>query len=252
MKRVFVLMAALLAVAGVQAQETLPAPVRALVAQGIRIRGPMPAPDGYKGYVGTYRGEPMPVYLLPDGRHAMIGSLYDAAGNDLTSDAFSEASAPKLGAADWKALADAAWIAEGAKREGRVVYVFTDTECPYCHRLWQKLQPYLASGDVQVRNVMVAVIAPKSLPRAAAILGAKNPAAALRAHEQAFGHSPVAADGPVADALHAKIMANSRLMDRMGASGTPAIVYRDAGGRVRIVTGLPDDARIARIFGPKG
>jgi thiol:disulfide interchange protein DsbG len=248
MKYRLAVMAALLVAACAQAQQ-YPAPVQALAARGIHIKGKMQAPPGFQGYAGEYRGRAMPVYLLPDGKHVLIGTVFDSQGNELTSAALREATTPKLNAATWRALGQAAWIAEGARKPQRVVYVFTDSECPYCHELWQKTQKYLGDGKLQVRHIIVAVIAPSSAGRGAAILGAKDPVAALRAHELAFGHSPIKVLATVPPALHEKLAGNERLMDSLGLSATPVIVYRNKEGQVKLVDGLPPQDRLDAIFG---
>ncbi|OZB71633.1 MAG: thiol:disulfide interchange protein DsbG, partial [Lysobacterales bacterium 13-68-4] len=155
---------ALLLSACAQAQDTpnYPAPVQALEAKGMTIKGPLPAPDGYHAYLGSYGGRPVPVYVPPDGKHAFVGVLFDEQGKDLTQGPMSDATKPVLDAATWASLEKSTWIAEGSPKASRIVYVFNDTECPYCHRLWAAIQPKLAKGEVQVRYVMVAVIAPKS------------------------------------------------------------------------------------------
>ncbi|HET7222119.1 MAG TPA: thiol:disulfide interchange protein DsbG [Rhodanobacteraceae bacterium] len=242
------LIVCLLCTAAAQAQG-LPPPVQALVDRGITIVGTMPAPAGFKGYVGEFAGQKTPVYLLPDGRHTTVGVLYDEHGKDLTNAAFRAATAPRPDPALWDSLGNATWIAEGAAEPERVVYVFTDTECPYCHRLWLALQPWLKRGKAQVRNVIVAVIAPESLGRGAAVLTADDPATAWRAHESAFGRSPVKPLASVDPQVRAKIEANRSLMARLGAFGTPAIVYRDRSGRIRMELGLPDQAGLQAIFG---
>ncbi len=229
---------------------TLPAPIQALQRQGIIIRGDMQAPAGFRGYLAEYGGSRMPVYLLPDGKHVVIGNLFDAQGNDMTRDAFMRAARPKLDAATWKALEKSTWIPEGASKPKRIVYVFDDTECPYCHRLWERVQPMLAGGDVQVRYIMVAVIRPESLGRAAAVLSATDPSAVLRTHEAHFGNSPIKPLTKIPASVRAKIEANNALMARLGATGTPAIVYRDGKGAIRMVDGMPSDpAQIRAIFG---
>lgn len=137
MKRWWLLLAcALCAVA--QAAD-YPAPIHALISKGITIKGSMQAPKGYKGYVGLYNSDPIPIYLLPDGRHVLIGTLYDAHGNDLTQTAFAAASKPQMDPSLWGQLERSTWFAEGAAKPERVVYIFTDTECPYCHKLWLEL-----------------------------------------------------------------------------------------------------------------
>lgn len=253
MRIVAALALACLAVAGVQAAEPqpgdLPPAVQALRASGITIVKSMPAPEGYRGYVGDFRGSPIPIYLLPDGKHVAIGSLYDASGSDLTAAPFRLASTPEYGEAEWTQLAQATWIPEGAKDPERIVYAFTDTECPYCHRLWEQSQPLLAGGKTQIRHVIVAVISPvRSGPRAAAILAAPDPAAALQEHERAFGHSPFSADGTVPGETAGKLDANALLMRRLGISGTPGLVYKDATGKVRVHAGVPRDAATLRMI----
>lgn len=229
----------------------LPPPVQALAAKGITIKGPLKAPDGYRGFVGEYRGHTLPVYLLPDGEHTVIGSLYDRAGNDLTSESLEAASAPVLDDATWTALGKTRYIAEGATHPRRIVYVFTDTECPYCHKLWAATQPLLAGGDVQVRHILVAVISPTSPYRAAAILQAADPLAALRQHEQSFGRSTVVPAKTLAPAIEAALVANGELMDKLGVQGTPATVYRDADGTIHMAAGMLPDAQLKAIFGPR-
>ena len=232
------------------AASDLPAPIQALQKHGLTIRGKMPAPPGYKGYLADFKGQSLPVYLLPDGKHTVVGNLFDANGKDLTSGPFTRAMRPALDAKAWKALEDSAWIAEGAKHPKRVVYVISDTECPYCHRLWEKVQPLLAGGTVQVRYVMVAVISHDSMGRAAAILSAKDPAAALRRHEANYGHSPFKPMQPVPAKQRERLEANNTLMDALGVTGTPAVFYHDADGKLQRLDGLPSDDRAIRaIFG---
>jgi len=237
----------LLLTACAQAQD-YPAPIQALASKGVTIKGPLPAPAGLKGYVGSYQGRPMPVYLLADGKHVVIGTLFDAEGNDLTQESLRAASAPSLSEATWTELGNASWIAEGASKPKRIVYVFTDTECPYCHKLWLATQPLLAGGGVQVRHIIVAVIAPQSLNRAAAILDAPDPQAALRQHENTFGHSTVQPLASVSAATGKRIAANIALMEKLGIQGTPATVYKDASGKIRIAAGMLPDARLKTIF----
>jgi thiol:disulfide interchange protein DsbG len=237
----------LLLAACAQAQD-YPAPVQALASKGITIEGTLPSPAGLKGFVASYQGKPMPVYLLPDGKHVLIGTLFDAEGNDLTQDALQTATTPTLNDATWIELGKSSWIAEGTSKPKRIVYVFTDTECPYCQKLWLATQPLLADSDVQVRHIMVAVIAPKSLNRAAAILDAADPKVALHQHETTFGHSTVKPLENVPAATEKRIAANIGLMEKLGIHGTPATVYKDASGKIHIAPGMLPDDRLKAIF----
>lgn len=244
------LMAFFLCAASAQARN-YPAPIQALVARGITIKSEMPAPPGFKGYVGKFSGRLTPIYLLPDRRHTTIGVLYDEHGKDLTNAAFRAATLTKLDPALWGKLAQSSWFSEGAAKPERVVYMFTDTECPYCHKLWLIAQPYLRQGKVQMRNILVAVIAPVSLGRGAAVLTAKDPAATMRRHELNFGHSPIKPLASVDQLIRAKIEANKNLMTSIGAFGTPVTLYRDKAGQIQMVLGLPDHAAMQAIFGER-
>lgn len=226
----------------------LPPAIQALTANGISIDKSMQAPAGFKGYVGEYKGRKLPVYLLPDNKHVVIGSLYNAQAEDLTSTSFNEASTPVYGKAEWQKLEKATWIAEGARNPERIVYAFTDTECPYCHRLWQESQPLLKDGKTQIRHVIVAVISAKSAPRAAAILNSDDRDAALQKHEKNFGHSPFPDTGEASGEARQQLADNGQLMNSLGIFGTPALVYRDADGKVRVQSGVPDTAKLSKIL----
>ncbi len=248
MKTWLFLIACVICASGAQAQE-YPAPIKALVARGITIMGTMQAPPGFKGYVGEFSGQLTPVYLLPDGQTVTIGVLYDEHGKDLTNAAFRAATMSRLDPALWQQLGHATWIAEGSSKPKHIVYIFTDTDCPYCHMLWLDTQPYLKHGDVQIRNIIVAVIAPTSLGRGAAVLVASDPAAALRRNELAFGHSPIKPLASVDPKVRAEIQSNEALMNRVEAFATPATVYRGVHGHIHMILGIPDTATMQAIFG---
>lgn len=214
---------------------------QALAGSGLTIAGPLQAPEGYHGFVGMFQGRKLPVYVMPDNKHIVIGTMYDLGGHDLTTPAMRQAVDAAFGQTQWKALEESTWVAEGDADAERVVYVFTDTECPYCHKFWKASQPWLAKGGVQVRNILVAVISPKSLPHAAAILESGDPAGAWRKNEQHFGQSGAAAEAEPSTATLKKIRANNTLMMRLGFYGTPGVVYKDARGEIHTLHGLPPD-----------
>ena len=247
MKTWLLLIACVIYVGSAKAQE-YPGPIKALVARGITVMGTMQAPPGFKGYVGEFDGQLTPVYLLPDGQTVTIGVLYDKHGRDLTNAAFRAATLSKLDPALWQQLEQATWIAEGSTKPKRIVYIFTDTDCPYCHKLWLATQPYLKGGDVQVRNIIVAVIAPTSLGRGAAVLTARDPAEAMRRNELEFGNSPIIPLATVDPKVRARIEANETLMNRVNAFATPATVYRDTHGQIHMLLGLPDTETMQAIF----
>jgi thiol:disulfide interchange protein DsbG len=143
-------------------------------------------------------------------------------------------------------------VQEGAKDAKRILYVFFDANCLYCHLTWKALQPYEAAG-VQVRWVPVAYQQPSSAGRAAAIMQAADRVAAMRRNE--LGYDAAKFDGGiepatnVSKALAAQLEANTRLMREFGAPGTPAMAWKDDGGNVQFKVGVPRLSELPHITG---
>ena len=166
----------------------------------------------------------------------------------------------------WGQLEKSHWIADGREGAPRTVYVFTDPNCPYCNKLWADARPWVDAGKLQLRHVMVGILTPTSAGKAAALLGAKDPAAALDAYERGHAASnakllvsgcpkPLGDEGveplaTVPPALAAQLDANAKLMASNGLRVTPALVWMDARGGVQMRQGAPI-ADLAAIFGPR-
>ncbi len=141
-------------------------------------------------------------------------------------------------------------IVEGARDPKRVLYVFFDANCYYCHLTWKALQPYEAAG-LQVRWVPVAYQKDTSAGMAAAILLARDPAAALRANE--IGYRAESYDGaikavPVPADIGKALKANMALMRSLGAPGTPALVWKSERG-IEFRNAVPRLSELPRITG---
>jgi thiol:disulfide interchange protein DsbG len=142
-------------------------------------------------------------------------------------------------------------VVEGLTSPKRVLYIFFDANCWYCHLTWKALQAYEKAG-LQVRWVPVAYQKDSSTTKAAAIMQAKDRVAALRENET--GYRAESYDGGIAPAkaskaLEAQLEANFGLMDRFGVSGTPGLVWKDEKGRVRVRTGMPRLSQLPAITG---
>jgi thiol:disulfide interchange protein DsbG len=271
MNRLTSLSAALLALSSLAAAapgaEPLPAPLQALERQGLHVTGTFKSESGLKAYAGVVDGHPVALYLTSDGKFVMAGTLLDANGNVLDREAMAGAAAQPLGAADWRRLEESGWIADGKPTAPRVVYVYTDPNCPFCAKLWADARPWVDSGKVQLRHIIVGILTPTSRAKAAALLSAKDPREALRAYEashapavakaMAAGGRPHALDdegleplGDVPAAAAARLDANARLMASFGLQATPGVVWKDAAGVIHKSAGVPD-ADLPRIFGPR-
>lgn len=149
------------------------------------------------------------------------------------------------------ALEKADAVVEGASPPKRILYVFFDANCWYCHLTWKALQHYEKAG-LQVRWVPVAFQKDSSTPKAAAIMQARDRAAALRENE--LGYKPESYDGGIAPvkptkAIEAQLEANFELMDRFGVPGTPGLVWKDDKGRVRVKVGMARLSQLPAITG---
>lgn len=167
----------------------------------------------------------------------------------------------------WKQLERSAWIADGRPEAARVVYVFTDPNCPFCAKLWADARPWVASGKVQLRHVIVGILTSTSPAKAAALLAAKDPVRALAAYEGM--HAPAMAKAlaegarprPLGDEgltpmatippkIAEKLEANARLMSSFGLPATPGVVWRDAKGAIHRHAGA-EDSVLPEILGPR-
>ena len=167
--------------------------------------------------------------------------------------------------ATWEQLERTRWIADGRADAPRKVYVFLDANCTYCTKFWSDARPWVNAGKVQLRHVMVGVIAPSSTGRAAALLADPDPARRLAAFEQAhaFGVVRMMAGGPhqsledpslapldpVPAALARTLADHEDLMHGFGLMGTPGIVFRAPDGRVVAKPGVATED-LPLVLGP--
>lgn len=133
----------------------------------------------------------------------------------------------------------------------RIVYVFTDPNCPYCNQLWKAARPWVEAGKVQLRHVMVGVIRQDSPAKAAAILEATSPQEALAENELNYKDGGISPLKTIRPAMTKKLEDNAALMTEIGFSGTPAIIFREADGSIGKMAGLPQDAALEMILGPR-
>ena len=174
----------LLALPMAQAEE-LPEAIKAVEARGGEVVGRFEAPGGLKGYAARYNGQGMALYLTPDGEHVLIGSLLDAKGEDLTRAHLEKLVYEPLGKEMWTRMENSTWIADGKADAPRIIYMFSDPNCPYCNMFWKQARPWVESGKVQLRHIMVGMLRADSAGKSAALLSAKDPQAALNEHEAA-------------------------------------------------------------------
>ncbi|HUW25602.1 MAG TPA: thiol:disulfide interchange protein DsbG [Gallionella sp.] len=227
-----------------------PAPIKSLEAQGVEVIGTFAAPGGLTGYAGMVEQQPLAIYLTADGKQAIIGTMIDAKGTNLSQEPLDKLVRKPMTVKIWKQVEKSTWIADGSKNAPRVVYVFTDPNCPYCNKFWNDARPWVTTGKVQLRHVIVAILTPTSAGKAAALLSAKDPQVALTRHEQQHASGGVKPLGQISATVRAQLDANQNLMQQLGSSATPTIFYKDASGNLEKVQGAPPAQMLAKIFGP--
>lgn len=146
------------------------------------------------------------------------------------------------GPVSWRAIESSASFVEG--HAGPVVAAFIDLDCGYCSQLWRRVRAPLAAGRLRMRWIPVAVLAPDGRARAAALLHAADPVAALAAHESRTGpllQPPLRL--PHAAATSEDIAANNALLAVLteGRLATPLLVARAADRAPRLMVGLSAD-----------
>jgi len=235
---------------GAQAKDW-PAPIKALEAKGVEVLGTFKAPGGLTGYAGMMAQQPLAIYVTADGKQAIIGSMIDAKGVDLSQEPLSRLVSKPMTEKIWKQLEGSTWVADGVKNAPRVIYTFTDPNCPYCNKFWNDARPWVTTGKVQVRHIMVAILGPSSPGKAAAILSAPDPQAALTQHQQQHGSGGMKPLAQISPKVRAQLDANQQLMQQLGFSGTPATLYKDADGNLQNVEGAPSAEMLSRVLGPR-
>jgi thiol:disulfide interchange protein DsbG len=229
--------------------EDLPDAVKAIEKQGITIIKPFDAPGGMKGYLGKYQDMGVTIYVTPDGKHAISGYMYDSAGANLSENLIEKEIYAPAGRELWQQMEKADWIVDGKKDAPRVVYVFADPFCPYCHQFWQQSRPWVDAGKVQLRTLLVGVIKPESPATAAAIMTSADPAKTWHDFEQSGGKMTLNVPAKPADKSMRSLNMHQRLMDSLGASATPAIYYMNKNNVLQQVVGLPDEQKLKVIMG---
>lgn len=242
-------MLAFASVAALAAGDEPPAPIRALERHGATILGPIEAPEGMRGYAARIDGRGLAAYVLPDGRHAIIGTLINERAEDLTEAPLNEQLQRPLPPELWDQLSETTFIQDGRPEAERVVYVFTDPECPFCNMFWHSARPWVLDGRVQLRHIMVGVLGEDSPGKAAALLAAEHPEEALKKHSERGRNSDLAPLAPLPEALRRQLARNAALMAGLGSMSTPTLLYRDEAGQVRMKLGVPRDEELLEVMG---
>jgi thiol:disulfide interchange protein DsbG len=229
-----------------------PKQIQAAVARGIKVVKTFSAASSLTGWVMSQGGQSSIVYTTPDGKTMLVGELIDENGKPLNAQYASQFAPPPDYAASFQELERTDNVVEGTlKNPKSVLYVFFDANCPFCHFTWKALQPYEKAG-LQVRWIAVAVLGETSLPKAVAIMAAKDKTIAFRAMQEQYRMGAPLAPGKTAPSkpeIAEKIRKNGELMEKFSINGTPGIVWKDHDGKIHVKGGMPKLSEIPRMTG---
>lgn len=230
---------------------TKPKVVEAIEQQGLEVLGEFDAPGGLRGFAGVAGQRPVAVYVTPDGGHAVVGTMINARGEDVGAAALQRIVAEPMSKRVWAQLEDSHWVGDGRVDAPRVVYTFSDANCPYCHRFWEAARPWVESGKVQLRHILVGVIRDDSANKAAAILEADSPGEALAYNERNYDNGGIDPMATIPQSVRSRITQNEMLMVELGFQGTPGILFRDDAGLVQRRSGMPMPADLPVVLGSR-
>lgn len=214
-----------------------------LEKQGYNFVKQIDAPQGMQGWAGFKDEYPSTVFISNDQKYYLVGDLFNAQDQNLTEAAIEQHVKSAVLDQIWNSLQQSTWIKDGADDAARIVYVFNDVNCPYCHTFWQQARPWVESGKVQLRHIMVGVIRPSSKAQAASILNAPNRDELFKQYNQSSGKMKIKEMAKLPQALSDQLDHNAQLMEKYGFYATPALVWKDAKGQIKSQQGAPKDLK---------
>lgn len=227
-----------------------PAVVQTLEEQGLTIIQEFDVGGGLRAFAGVAGDDPLAVYVTSDGM-AILGMRVNTDGEPIDEAVLQELVAKPMGDKTWAELESATWVRDGKEDAPRVIYTFTDANCPYCHQFWEAARPWVDAGKVQLRHLLVGVIRADSPGKAAAILGASDPSAALLENELKMDQGGIKPLASIPDDLRKTLEDNQMLMMATGFRGTPGIVVRDDKGLIKKFNGMPQGEQLDQVLGPR-
>jgi len=236
--------------AGASAGEVnnVPASVKALENQGLQILKEFSTGTNLRAFAALTGSQPIGVYLSNDGS-VIVGTRLDAKGFRLDESKIKEVAEYVKSENEWGKLESSEWILDGKLDAPRVVYVFSDPNCPHCHRFWQSARPWVEAGKVQLRHIIVGIIQEDSPNKAASILLSKNRSFSLRNNEINHANGGIKPVEIIPSHIQKILEENQKLMTTLGLAGTPGIINRRNSFEINKITGTPQPDLLIEILG---
>jgi len=143
----------------------------------------------------------------------------------------------------------ATWITQGQGRHE--LYVFFDPNCTYCPLLYKNLQPLIVPYGLQLRWIPVAMLDATSLGKAAAIMQAKDPKAALdynEAHYNTGSYAGSIAEDIPTGGTEARLRANEALLNQVGIPVVPTMLFHAKSGEAMVIQGALSPIALRKVL----
>ncbi|HQS03582.1 MAG: hypothetical protein B7Y07_11315 [Halothiobacillus sp. 24-54-40] len=145
------------------------------------------------------------------------------------------------------------WIQDG---EGsKIIYVFFDPNCPYCHNVYDSLiKIRKTQPDLQYRWVPLALLGGTSLGKAAAIIQAPDPLAAFNQSERNYGFLDSDTGGGIQPAKHITDATQSLLDENLSIiqgenlAGIPVVVFQATDSKPFYFMGQRTQAQLQELL----
>lgn len=147
------------------------------------------------------------------------------------------------------AISKATWVAQG--QGNKIIYVFFDPNCAYCPILYKNLQPLITPHALQLRWIPVAILDATSLGKAAAILQAKDPKAALdfnEAHYNTQAYTGSIAEEIPSSVTEARLRSNAALLEQVGIPVVPTMLFHAKSGEAMIIQGALSPVALKKVL----
>ncbi|MBL1459054.1 MAG: thiol:disulfide interchange protein DsbG [Methylophaga sp.] len=225
-----------------------PPVLKAMEEQGLILMKEFDKDQNLRAFAGLVGDRPIAIYVMSNG-NAVVGTRLNAKGEAIDEGILQNLVAKPVSDKAWAVLESATWVLDGKADAPRIVYTFTDANCPYCHLFWEAARPWVDSGKVQLRHILVGIIKEDSPAKAAAILGSSDQSAALQENEEKFDQGGIKPVEIISASVHKTLENNHLLMVSMGFRGTPGIVVRNDAGLVQKYKGMPQQNDLQEILG---
>lgn len=188
-------------------------------------------------------GQPAIMYADEDGHYALYGTLIGEDGQNLSEEQKNKYVTPLLAKKIAENISLATSFKEGSDTAPYKMFVLADPNCSACHAFYNVVKDPIAKGELQVSWILVYFVQQDSQAKAAAILNAADPAAAMAENEAKFDMSKeeggIQALSTIPPELSQQLANNMKFMSNAGINSTPTVIFYNAAGDLTYVSGAP-------------